>query len=104
MVFKLIEGFQGHHRQFSQKIFKDQNGHIALTNTENAKILRKHYHKVFNHSAPVDMTVLNSIQQHLTAYSLGVPPPDKEIFKAIQGMKNNTNPGKTIMTTDMIKE
>ena len=103
MVFKLIEGFQGHHRQFSQKIFKDQNGHIALTNTENAKILRKHYHKVFNCSVPVNMTVLNLIQQHFTAYSLGDPPTDKDIFGAIQGMKNNKTPDKTGMTTDMIK-
>ena len=46
------------------------------------------------------MTVLDSIQQHLTAYSLRDPPPDKEIFEAIQGMKNNKTPG---VTTDMIK-
>jgi len=45
MVFKLIEGFQDH-RQFSQKNFKDQNGHITLTDTENTELLRKHYHKV----------------------------------------------------------
>ena len=61
--------------------FKDQNGHTARTNMENAEILRKHYYKVFNHSIPVDMTVLQSIQQHLTAYSLGDPPPDKAILR-----------------------
>jgi len=49
------------------------------------------------------MSILDSMQWHLTAYSHRDPPPDKEFFEAIQGMKINEAPGETGVTADMIK-
>jgi len=42
MIFKLIEGFQGHHHSFCQNNFKNKKGKVAKNDNENAKILKNH--------------------------------------------------------------
>ena len=93
----------GHHRNFCQKNFKDEKGKIAMTDKGNANILETHYHKVFNRSATVDLTILDSIKQFPIMENYGTVPNIEEIMSTVQGMKNNKAPRITGVTTDMIK-
>ena len=103
MIFKLIEGFQGHHHSFCQKNFKNKKSKVAKNDNENAKTLKDHYREVFNRSVPVDLSVLEGIIQLPSAEEYGAAPSTKEIKIAINGMKNNKAPSLTGLTTNMIK-
>jgi len=55
-----------------------------MTDKGNANILETHYHKVFNRSATVDLTILDSIKQ----LPIMKVPNTQEIMSTVQGMKN----------------
>jgi hypothetical protein len=103
MVFKLMEGFQTHHRRTKEKNFKFEDGRIAKNNDENAKILKGRFSKLFNSQVGIDMAVLEDIPKHEVQHKLGDVPTKTEIKKAISKMANNKAPGKSGLTTDMIK-
>jgi hypothetical protein len=42
MVFKLIKGFQGHHKSFIPKIFKNSKGKTVKDPKENIENLKAH--------------------------------------------------------------
>jgi len=102
-MFKLIEGFQGHHRTFNQKNCKDQRGKMATNNEENANILHTHYHAVFNRRADIDYSILEEIKQHDNSPELGMAPTPNEILSALKCMKNNKAPSFSEGMTDMLK-
>ena len=102
-MFKLIEGFQGHHRTFNQKNFKYQRGKMATNNEENANILHTHYHVVFNGRADIDYSVLKEIKQCLNSPELGMAPTPNKILSALIWMKNNKATGFSKVTTNMLK-
>ena len=102
-MFKLIKGFQGHHRMFNHNKFKDQRGKMATNNEENANILCTYYHAIFNRSANIDYSVLKEIKQHDTSPELGMAPTPKEILSALKCMKNNKAPGFFEGMTNMLK-
>ena len=87
MVFKLIEGFQGHHWSFCQKKFKNKKGKMSKNDNENAKILKQHYKEVFNWSVPVDLSVIKGIKQLPFNEVYGIAPSKEEIKIAISDMK-----------------
>ena len=87
MVFKLIKGFQGHHRNFCQKNFKDEKGKVAMTDKGNVNILKTNYDQVFNRSATVNLNVLDSIKQLPIMESYGTVQNTQEIMSTVQGMK-----------------
>jgi len=58
---------------------------------------------VFNQSATVNLTVLDSIKQLPIIENYGTVPNTQEIMSAVQGMKNNKAPRITVVTMDMIK-
>ncbi len=94
MIFKLMEGFQTHHRKCVEKNFKYRSGKVAKKCEENAEILK---------AVEVDFSVIDEIPAHEIQQKLGVTPSKKEIKKAISKMANNKAPGKSGLTTDMIK-
>mmetsp|Transcript_14246 Transcript_14246/g.20423 ORF Transcript_14246/g.20423 Transcript_14246/m.20423 type:complete len:81 (+) Transcript_14246:574-816(+) len=57
MVFKLMEGFQSHHRNYLPSNFRNKNGVEAKTDTENAQILNAHFQSLFNSKVQIDPTV-----------------------------------------------
>jgi hypothetical protein len=103
MVFKLMEGFHTHHRRNTEKNFKSKDGRIAKSSDVNAKILKTHFSELFNNQVEVDMTVLEDIPNLEVQHKLGDTPSAAEIRKAISKMENNKAPGKSGLTTDMIK-
>jgi len=56
MDFKLMEGFKKHHRSYLPKNFKSKNGSEAKNEDDNAAILNKHFHCLFNSQVQVDPT------------------------------------------------
>ena len=74
-----------------------------MTDKGNVNILKTHYHKVFNRSATVNLTILDSIKQLPIMENYRTIPNTQEIMSAVQGMKNNKAPGITGVTMDMIK-
>ena len=103
MVFKLMEGFQGHHRNHLPSNFRNKNGVEAKTDTDNAQILNDHFQSLFNSGVQVDPTVLDSLPQHNIAHELGTVPTANEIKKAIAKMSYDKAPGQSGLTTDMVK-
>jgi len=41
MIFKLIDGFQTHHREYGGQLFKDKKGKIANDKNYNAKYIKE---------------------------------------------------------------
>mmetsp|Transcript_1492 Transcript_1492/g.2308 ORF Transcript_1492/g.2308 Transcript_1492/m.2308 type:complete len:395 (+) Transcript_1492:893-2077(+) len=103
MVFKLMEGFQSHHRNHLPSNFRNKNGVEAKTDTDNAQILNAHFQSLFNSKVQVDPTVLDSLPQHSIAHELGTIPTASDIKKAIAKMSYDKAPGQSGLTTDMIK-
>jgi hypothetical protein len=103
MVFKLMEGFQKHHRTHLPSNFKNKNGIEAKNDDDNAAILNSHFHSLFNSNVQVDPTVLNDLPQHEIKYELGETPTASEVKNAISSMAYEKAPGQSGLTTDMIK-
>mmetsp|Transcript_1493 Transcript_1493/g.2313 ORF Transcript_1493/g.2313 Transcript_1493/m.2313 type:complete len:881 (+) Transcript_1493:452-3094(+) len=103
MVFKLMEGFQGHHRNYLPPNFRNKNGIEAKNDADNAQILNSHFQSLFNSEVQVDMTVLDNLPQYNIVHNLGDVPTHHEIKKAIANMKYDKAPGQSGLTTDMVK-
>ncbi len=71
MVFKLMEGFQTHHKLSMPKNFKSKAGVEAKTDKDNAKILNTHFHSLFSSQVKIDATVLNECPQCEINHTLG---------------------------------
>ena len=69
MVFKLMDGFQKHHKNILPKNFKSKTGTEAKNDTDNAAILNDHFYSLFNSQVQVDYTVLEELRQHETIMS-----------------------------------
>jgi len=67
------------------------------------KILKEHYHEVFNHKVSINEKVLEHLKERTMSQELGEPPNQQQIMVAIQKMKNNKAPSITGVTTDMQK-
>jgi hypothetical protein len=74
MIFKLMEGFQGHHKTHMPRNFKTKPGKEAKGDKENAQILNKHFHSLFNSETKVDTTVLDRLPQYEKAHQLDGTP------------------------------
>ncbi len=80
MVFKLMEGFQSHHKYFIPKNFKSKNGREAKNDTKNVEILHNHYH-IFNCHVKVDYSVLDGTPKYEIQNHMGEVPTQTEIKK-----------------------
>ena len=103
MVFKLMEGFQGHHRTHLPSNFKNANGIEVKNDDDNAVILNAHFHTLFNSQVEVDPTVIDNLPQLPIQHDLGEAPTANEIKSAIASMAYEKAPGQSGLTTDMIK-
>ncbi len=103
MIFKLMEGFQKHHKVYMPKTFKFKNGIEAKCDKDNARILNSHFHSLFYSEVEVDMTVLEELPQYEVKQELGEAPTHAEVISAIKSMACDKAPGQSKLTTDMIK-
>jgi hypothetical protein len=81
MIFRLMDGFQTHHRTNVEKIFKSKNGKVATNGLENAEILKDHFTSLFNSQTRVDFSVVDEIPNHISQQILGEVPSKTEIKK-----------------------
>jgi hypothetical protein len=103
MVFKIMEEYQNHHKVCMPRNFKNKLGIEAKNDENNAKILNTHFYSLFNSNVLVDETVLERIPQRKVATHLDETPSEKEVKSAIDSMAYDKAPGKSGLSTDMIK-
>ena len=103
MVFKLMDGFQKHHKNILPRNFKSKAGIEAKNDTDNAAILNDPFYSLFNSQVQVDYTVLDKLRQHETIHELGSPPSLNEVKNAISSMQYDKAPGLSGLNTNMIK-
>jgi hypothetical protein len=77
-----MNGFQKHHRSFTQKTFKNKSGKAATNKKENPLNEESHWNTVFNHHASYDEKIIEEINQHPVKDSLGTTPNKNEIKKS----------------------
>eukprot|EP00978_Attheya_sp_CCMP212_P025759 scaffold83425_cov34-Attheya_sp.AAC.1 len=58
---------------------KLDNGELAKSDSDNTDVMSKNFKKVFNNHPPIDLTVLDKIDQRETIETLGNPPTTIEI-------------------------
>jgi hypothetical protein len=73
MIFKLVEGFQGHHKVYMPKNFKSKNGIEVKCDNDNVQILISHFHSLYKSEVEVDATVLENLLQCDIAHELVQP-------------------------------
>jgi hypothetical protein len=103
-IFKLMEDYQSHHRNFTPKNLKDSHGKEATTNDQNLQIMSDHYKKVFNNHAQIDPTIIDKIPQRPIQHELRDTPTLNETKKPTKHMKNDKAPKTSKVTTDMLKK
>ncbi len=79
MVFKLMEGFQKHHKTYMPRNFKSKNGIEAKSDEENTQILNSHFRSLFNSEVETDPTILEKLPQYEVARELDSVPTRNEI-------------------------
>ena len=62
MIYKLMEGFQGHHKKMREIFMKDKSSKKATNTNENAGIVEDYFNAVFYNHA--DMEVVKKFRQH----------------------------------------
>ena len=67
---QIMEGYQGHYKTINKKNFRAKDGTIVMDDKSNMKILKEHYHKVFNHKVNIDEKVLEHLEQRTMAQEL----------------------------------
>jgi len=78
-----MEGYQGHFKTINKKNFRAKDSTIAMDDKSKMKILKEHYHKVFNCKVSIDKKVLEHLEQRTMAQELGEPPNRQQIMAAI---------------------
>ena len=74
IVFEIIKGFQGHYKKSAPKQFKDANGKTKITEADNADVIQKYYHDVFNQEIITDKNEIEKLPQRDTNERLGRIP------------------------------
>jgi hypothetical protein len=102
-IREIQEGLEGHHTAPSDMKMKLDNGELAKSDSDNADVMSKHFEKVFNNHRPIDLTVLDEIDQRETIESLGDPPTTIEIEAALRKIPNGKAPGESGITPEALK-
>ena len=104
MVFKLMEGIQRHHKNYLPKNFKSKQGNEAKNEDDNVKMFLVTTSNASSIAkSKVDPSVLDNLCQLQVAHELGNPPTFNELKSAITSMTFDEAPGKSGLTTDMLK-
>jgi hypothetical protein len=83
-VREVEKGFEGHYSVQGDMKMRKSNGDIATNDSENAEVIEKHFTKVFNNHRPIDISVLDELEQREMIADLGLPPTDEEFAAALR--------------------
>eukprot|EP00978_Attheya_sp_CCMP212_P035773 scaffold157687_cov54-Attheya_sp.AAC.1 len=84
-IREIQEGLEGNHMAPSDIKMKLDNRELAKSNSDNSDVMSKHFEKVFNNHQPIDLTVLDKIDQRETIETLGDPPIKAALRKIPNG-------------------
>lgn len=74
-------------------LLQDENGELAHNNEDNAKILAKYFNQLLNCEAPEELLNLDINTPIVTSPENINPPTIKEVYQALDEMKNYKAPG-----------
>jgi exonuclease III len=92
----LEAGLTGHHKKPRAKRYMDEGGIEATNDSEDADNVSKHFRKVYNRNdAPVDLSVLENIEQREVIMELEREPEMAELIRAVKVMRSDAAPGES---------
>jgi hypothetical protein len=80
-----------------------EDGDLARSDSENADVMAGHLKKVFNNHRPINLSVLDKLEQREIISSLGDPPSDTEFGAALRKSTNGKSPGESGITPEALK-
>jgi hypothetical protein len=102
-VRELEAGLDGHHSKQSDMKMKMEDGSFAVSDKDNADIMGSHFKKVFNNHKPIDLSVLEELEQKPILDELGFTPTEGEIRAALRKIANGKSPGESGITPEALK-
>ncbi len=89
----LTGGETAHHKMTINMAMKMEDSTLASKAKENMSVFGMHFHKVINNHRPVDMTVLDLIQQKPCLDAIDTPNTFREIKAAINKLRKGKSLG-----------
>ena len=102
-VREVEKGFEGHYSAQGDVKMRKPNGDIATNDRENADVMAEHFKKVFNNHRPIDISVLDELEQREIISELGLPPTNEEFAAALRKIANGKSPGESGITPEALK-
>jgi hypothetical protein len=99
----LTSGETAHHKTTIHMAMKMEEGTLVSNAKENMSVFGMHFHKVLNNHRPVDMTVLDLIQQKPPLDAINTLITFREVKAAINKMKKGKSPGLNGIPSDTLK-
>ena len=89
-------GLTGHHKKPRTKRYMDENGIEAANDCKDADNAGNYFRKVYNRDdAPVDFSILESVEQREILPELERPPEMNELIRAVKVMRGEAAPGES---------
>jgi hypothetical protein len=102
-AYEIRDGVKGHHVKPVAKRFRNTNGTLANSPSENASIVEAHFNRVLNTQRPVADNAVALIRQRETIPELGLPPTWTEFKRAVFKLKNDKQPGSNVVLANAFK-
>jgi hypothetical protein len=102
-VRELEAGLDGHHTPQPDMKMRMEYGSYAVSDYDNANIMGKHFKKVFNNHKPIDLSVLDELDQQPTLHELDKVPTEVEIKSALRKIAKGKSPGESGITPEALK-
>jgi len=83
--------------------FRNEQGKIAILDTENTRLAGEHFTKVFNRNAEVDLEYVNRIPRKITLFELADPISFVEFTEAVNKLTWHKSPGMNGVSPNMLK-
>lgn len=102
-AYEIRDGVKGHHVKPVAKRFRNTNGTLANSPSENASIVEAHCNRVLNTQRPVADNAVELIRQRETVPEPGLPPTWTEFKRAVFKLKNDKQPGSNVVLANAFK-
>jgi hypothetical protein len=99
----LQAGLIGHHVKRTTKRFAKGNGTQAMNNTDDIKILSRHFEKVYNRDSLYDPDILKKLRKRDAIQDFAQPPTRDKLTLAIKKMNSLAAPGESGLSPAAMK-
>jgi hypothetical protein len=100
----LQAGLTGHHVKRISKRFAKGNGTQAMNDTDDIKILSKHFEKVYNRDSSFDPGILKKVRRRAVIQDFAQSPTRDELTVAIKKMNLLAAPGESGLSPAAMKK